>query len=255
MALMAACAPSATALATCSRPPVQSPAANRPGTAVAMPASVRILFPSSCAPQLARKVAAARGAVGDEHAVRGERVARRERDAFDLVRPFDGGDRPGVHRKPVRQAGGRLAAVGQQRDRARDRQQHARFFERVFALPEHGDRLAAVEECVAYRAVAHAAALEFGHARNIRHGARRAGGEDDRVRRVFPGGGLDHKALFRVFDAGRFGLDAPRAQPFGLRAAARKQRSAGDRLREAEVVFDLVGFGERAAARIQHDGV
>ena len=53
-ALIAACAPSETAFAIWSRPPVQSPAANSPGTAVEPSAFALICVPSSGAPSFVR---------------------------------------------------------------------------------------------------------------------------------------------------------------------------------------------------------
>lgn len=62
--------------------------------------------------------------------------------------------------------------------------------------------------------------------------------------------GLDGKAALGVLKADDLGLYQLGAQTLCLRAAAREQLRARKRFREAEVVFNLIGFAERAAVLV-----
>ena len=124
---MPAWVPSYTALAICNSPPVASPAANRPGTAVAIWSSTMIAIPI-WEHQLVSQVSASCRHWRQKH-----------RLPLSGCRQRDGTATPGLYLLQLLRAGyirpvfryisRFIAAIGTKRDRRSNRQQHLRFMQ------------------------------------------------------------------------------------------------------------------------------
>ncbi len=104
---------------------------------------------------------AARRAEGDEYAADGKRRAAREDDALDPALALDGSEPFRMHEKPCRHMRGRRLAIRQKMHLRRVRQERRSFCQRIVARAEDGGLLAAIEESVADRAVAHAVPFQL----------------------------------------------------------------------------------------------
>ena len=176
----------------------------------------------------------------------GKRHARHQFIALDRL------DLARFHAQTVRQIRRSLAAVRQQRNGLCHRQQHPRFLERILTLTEHGNVLAAIEKRIADRTVTDAAALKCSYALDFRHRTRRTGCQNDRIRVKHAVRSLNRKALRRILNTGHLGLPQNCTQTFGLLLSALEQLCAGNRLNKAEIILNLVRFGQRTTVLIQN---
>ena len=202
--------------------------------------------------QLAGKIAAACGAVGDEHTGNVQRFSLGKRHARHQFIALDRAYLSRFCAQTVGQVGRRLAAVRQQRNRPCHRQQHSRFLERILTLTEHGNVLAAIEKRVTDGAVADAAALKCGYALDFRHCTRRTGCQNDRICVKHAVRSLNREALRRILNTGYLGLPQNCTQTFGLLLSTLEQLCTGNRLNKAEIILDLVRFGQRTTVLIQN---
>ncbi len=100
-------------------------------------------------------------------------------------------------------------------------------------------------------AVADAAALKCGYALDFRHRTRRTGCQNDRIRVDTAVRSLNREALRRILNTGYLGLPQNCTQTFGLLLSALEQLCPGNRLNKAEIILDLVRFGQCTAVLIQ----
>ena len=202
--------------------------------------------------QLAGEIAAASRTIGDKHAGNAQRFSLGKRHARHQFIALNRAYLARFHAQTVRQIRRGLAAIGQQRNGLRHRQQHPCFLERILTLTEHGNVLAAIEKRVTDGAVADAAALKCGYALDFRHRTRRTGCQNDRIRVKHAVRSLNREALRRILNTGYLGLPQNRTQTFSLLLSALEQLCPGNRLNKAEIILDLVRFDQRTAVLIQN---
>ena len=100
--------------------------------------------------------------------------------------------------------------------------------------------------------MADAAALKCSYTLDFRHRTRRTGCQNDRIRVKHAVRSLNREALCRILNTGYLGLPQNCTQTFGLLLSALEQLCPGNRLNKAEIILDLVRFGQRTAVLIQN---
>ena len=157
---MAAWAPSPTAVEICRRPPMQSPAAYRPGTLVSI-RSLTTMLPLSPGSGLFCQLHSSRTSQGYEQPLHRKLASVRKGDALHPLRS--------VHRKKrlpddgdaLRHLCSKLLAVGQKGNGACYRKKLAHLVDGIGFISKNRDVFPAIEKGITDGAVADASALQL----------------------------------------------------------------------------------------------